>query len=64
MQTFLTYVRESFEELRDNVTWTKRNELQQLVLIVLVFSVIFSIAIWGADKMLSQAVSFYFNLIG
>ena len=57
-------IRDSFEELRDNVSWTERSELQRLVVVVLVFSVLFSLAIWGADTVLSRVIQFYFNLIG
>ena len=60
----IDYIRDSFEELRENVSWTERSELQRLVVIVLVFSVIFSLAIWGADTVLSRIIQFYFNLIG
>jgi preprotein translocase subunit SecE len=60
----IDYIRDSFEELRDNVSWTERSELQRLVVIVLFFSVIFSLAIWGADTVLSRIIQFYFNLIG
>ena len=60
----ITYIRESFEELRNNVTWTERSELQRLVVVVLSFSVLFSLAIWGADSVLSRLVKFYFDLIG
>jgi preprotein translocase subunit SecE len=60
----ITYIKDSFEELKNNVSWTERSELQRLVLIVLVFSVLFSLAIWGADTVLSRVIQFYFNLIG
>ncbi|MAD11563.1 MAG: preprotein translocase subunit SecE [Flavobacteriaceae bacterium] len=63
MITILNYIRESFEELQKNVSWTPRAELQRLVLIVLIFSVLFSLAIWGADTILSSIVQAYFNLI-
>ena len=52
-----------FEELQKNVSWTPREELQRLVAIVLVFSVLFSLAIWGADTILSSIVQSYFKLI-
>ena len=52
------------EELKNNVSWTERSELQRLVVIVLVFSVLFSLTIWGADTLLSKVIQFYFNLIG
>ena len=63
MITIVNYIKESFEELQKNVSWTPRAELQRLVLIVLVFSVLFSVLIWGADTLLSSIVQSYFNLI-
>ncbi|CAI8301630.1 MAG: preprotein translocase subunit SecE [Flavobacteriaceae bacterium] len=60
----ISYIKDSFEELKNNVSWTERSELQRLVVIVLVFSVLFSLAIWGADTVLSRVIQFYFNLIG
>ncbi|RPG68390.1 MAG: preprotein translocase subunit SecE [Flavobacteriaceae bacterium TMED147] len=64
MAEMIDYIKDSFEELRNNVSWTERSELQRLVVIVLVFSVLFSLAIWGADTVLSRIIQFYFNLIG
>ena len=63
MSVIIDYIRDSFEELKNNVSWTPRGELQRLVVVVLVFSVIFSLAIWGADTVLSEVVGFYFQLI-
>jgi len=64
MQLFISYIKDSFEELKNNVSWTERSELQRLVVVVLVFSILFSLAIWGADTVLSKVIQFYFNLIG
>ena len=64
MAAMIDYIKDSFEELKNNVSWTERSELQRLVVIVLVFSVLFSLAIWGADTVLSKIIQFYFNLIG
>ncbi|MCH1431977.1 preprotein translocase subunit SecE [Flavobacteriaceae bacterium] len=64
MAAMIDYIKDSFEELKNNVSWTERSELQRLVVIVLVFSVLFSLAIWGADTLLSKVIQFYFNLIG
>ena len=63
MATFINYIKDSFEELKNNVSWTRRAELQRLTVIVLVFSLLFSLAIWGADTLLSRVVQVYFNLI-
>ena len=64
MRLIINYVKDSLEELKNNVSWTSRSELQRLVSVVLVFSVLFSLAIWGADTVLSRIVKFYFELIG
>tara|TARA_Y100001980_G_C14424156_1_gene214340 strand:+ start:25 stop:222 length:198 start_codon:yes stop_codon:yes gene_type:complete len=63
MSAIFNYIKDSFEELKNNVSWTPRQELQRLVVVVMLFSVIFSIAIWGADTVLSEVVGFYFKLI-
>ena len=64
MQLFISYIKDSFEELKNNVSWTERSELQRLVVVVLVFSILFSLAIWGADTVLSRIIQFYFKFIG
>ena len=64
MAAMINYIKDSFEELKNNVSWTERSELQRLVVIVLVFSILFSLAIWGADTVLSRIIQFYFNLTG
>ena len=63
MAAIINYIKDSFEELKNNVTWTPRAELQQSAVVVLVFSILFSLAIWGADTVLSGVVQAYFNLI-
>ena len=63
MASIINYIKDSFEELKNNVSWTPREELQRLTVIVLVFSILFSLAIWGADTILSRVVKVYFNLI-
>jgi len=64
MAEIINYIKDSYDELKNNVSWTERSELQRLVVIVLVFSVLFSLAIWGADTVFSKIIEFYFNLIG
>ncbi|MEE3035315.1 MAG: preprotein translocase subunit SecE [Bacteroidota bacterium] len=63
MTAIFSYIKNSFKELKDNVSWTPRSELQRLVTVVFVFSIIFSIAIWGADTVLSKIVGIYFEII-
>ena len=63
MLVFISYIKDSFEELKNNVSWTPRSELQRLTMVVLIFSLIFSLAIWGADTVLSRLITIYFKLI-
>jgi preprotein translocase subunit SecE len=63
MAGIITYVKESFEELKNHVTWTPWTEAQRLTILVAVFSIIFSLAIWGVDTVFSKAIKGYFDLI-
>lgn len=63
MTGLITYIKESFEELKNNVTWTPWPEAQRLTVLVAVFSIIFSLAIWGVDTVFSKAVTAYFSWI-
>ena len=63
MAGIVNYIKESFGELKNNVTWTPWSEAQSLTILVAVFSIIFSLAIWGVDTVFSKVISFYFNLI-
>jgi preprotein translocase subunit SecE len=57
------YVKESFEELKNNVSWPTWTEGQSLTVLVAVFSIVFSLAIWGVDTVFSNVVELYFNWI-
>ena len=63
MAGIVTYVKESFDELKNHVTWTPWPEAQRLTIIVAVFSIIFSLAIWGIDTVFSRVVEAYFSWI-
>ncbi|MDY2587826.1 preprotein translocase subunit SecE [Winogradskyella aquimaris] len=63
MAGVITYIKESFEELKNHVSWTPWPEAQRLTIIVAVFSIIFSLAIWGVDSVFSRAVKAYFELL-
>ena len=64
MAGIVKYVKESFEELKNNVTWTPWSEAQRLTIVVAVFSILFSLAIWGIDTVFSRVIKAYFGLIG
>jgi preprotein translocase subunit SecE len=59
----LTYIKESIEELRNNVTLPPRAESTNLMVIVAVFSILFALATWGVDSALSKLIKYYFEEI-
>ena len=59
----ITYIKESFGELKNNVTWPTLPVAQKLTITVAVFSVLFSLAIWGVDTLFSGLVEKYFELM-
>ena len=63
MAGFVNYISQSYDELKNHVTWPSYAEAQRLSVLVLVFSVIFSLAIWGVDSVFGMAIEEYFNWV-
>jgi len=59
----MSYIKESFLELKNNVSWPTLPNAQKLTVLVAVFSILFSLAIWGVDTVFSKVVEAYFNLM-
>ncbi|WP_394751224.1 preprotein translocase subunit SecE [Spongiimicrobium salis] len=57
----LTYIKESIEELRNNVTLPSKAESSNLMVVVAVFSILFALATWGVDSALSEVIKLYFE---
>ncbi|NJX14665.1 preprotein translocase subunit SecE [Tamlana crocina] len=64
MAGIVNYIKESFGELKNNVTWPTWAEAQSLTVLVALFSIIFSLAIWGVDTVFSKVIAAYFQWIG
>ena len=63
MAGIVGYIKDSFEELKNNVSWPTWAEGYSLTVLVAVFSIVFSLAIWGVDTLFSRIVELYFNWI-
>ena len=63
VMNIVSYIKESFSELKEHVSWTAIPELSNLTVVVLVFSLIFAGLIWVADSVLSRIVKLYFDFI-
>ncbi len=59
----VNYITESYKELKNHVTWPTWAEAQRLTVIVAVFSVLLSLAVWGVDTVFSKVVGLYFDWI-
>jgi len=59
----LTYIKESIEELKNNASLPSRAESSNLMVVVAVFSILFALATWGVDTLLSKVIRLYFDNI-
>ena len=59
----VNYLKESYNELSNHVTWTTWAEAQRLTVIVAAFSVALALAVWGIDSAFGEVINFYFELI-
>ncbi len=57
------YIKESWNELTNHVTWPTWAEAQRLTVIVAVFTVILALIVWGIDTVFSGAIETYFEWI-
>ncbi|WP_442870112.1 preprotein translocase subunit SecE [Altibacter sp. HG106] len=57
------YIKESYNELKNHVTWPSWAEAQRLTVVVAAFSVVLALAIWGVDTVFSKLIGLYFDWI-
>ena len=56
MLGILKYFKDSYGELKNHVSWPSFNEGLELTVLVGVFSIIFSLIIWGLDSVFSEVI--------
>ena len=59
----INYIKESYNELKNHVTWTTWSEAQRLTVIVAAFSVVLALLVFGIDTVVSGVISRYFEWI-
>lgn len=59
----VNYVKESYNELTNHVSWPRWSEAQKSAVTVAVFSIIFALIIWGIDTVFSNALTNYFSWV-
>jgi len=63
MANFASYISESFDELKSNVTWPEWAEVQRLTVVVAAFSVICALATWGVDELFAKSIAGIFRFL-
>ena len=59
----INYIKESYNELKNHVTWTSWSEAQRLTVIVAAFSVVMALLVFGIDTVFSNVIGKYFDWI-
>lgn len=58
----VNYIKDSWKELKDNMTWISWEEAQKSTVVVAVFTVLFALAIFLADKVFQTILENLFQL--
>ena len=64
MNKITLYIRESYRELMEKVTWPSWTELQQQTVITLVATVLITVVVWVMDLISSSALHFIYSFFG
>ena len=62
MNNFIQYIKDSFQELSTNMTWSSREEAQKSTVIVAVFTIVFAIVVAAIDKVFQTGLDTFFNI--
>ena len=63
MAEIVKYFKDSYNELKNFVSWPSFNEGINLTILVAIFSIIFSLIIWALDSAFSRIIKEFFNLM-
>jgi len=58
----INYIKESFKELNSEVTWITLTEAQKSTILVAIFTIIFSLAIFLTDKVFQTGLDWFFEM--
>ena len=61
MEKVKTYIAESWDEIKNKVTWSKLSELQGSAVLVLVASTIFAIVIGAVDWVFNTGLQWFYQ---
>jgi preprotein translocase subunit SecE len=58
----IEYIIDSFEELRNKVSWISWEEAQKSTVVVAIFTILFALAVFFVDKFFQTGLTEYFKL--
>ncbi len=59
---FIQYIKDSFEELNNHMTWISKEEAQKSTVVVAAFTIIFALAVFAIDKVFQSGLDEFFTL--
>lgn len=59
----VNYIKESYNELKNHVTWPTSAQSQREMVIVVIFAIIFSLIIFGMDSFFERIMAWYFKFM-
>ncbi len=63
MTKYIQWIKESWKELK-RVTWPTKEDVIATTIAVIVLTIIFSVAIYLSDKIISTAVEYVYRVLG
>ncbi|MEJ6566585.1 MAG: preprotein translocase subunit SecE [Flavobacteriales bacterium] len=64
MSKIFTSLQDSWEEFAVKATWPSLSELQKSTTLVLIGTIIFSLVVFGMDKVISTVLEFIYSIFG
>jgi len=64
MSKIITSLQDSWEEFAVKATWPSLSELQKSTTLVLIGTIIFSLVVFGMDKVISTVLEFIYSIFG
>lgn len=60
--SLIQYIKDSFEELNNHMTWNSREEAQKTTVMVAVFTILFALAVAAIDKVFQLGLDEFFQM--
>lgn len=59
---FIQYIKDSFDELNNHMTWISKDDAQKTTVTVAVFTILFALAVAGIDYVFQTGLDNFFKL--